>query len=683
MTKQIIRYHRVLCFLLLALAVTLAYFRTFHVPFVFDDFHSIVDNPRIKDYLFFISPQAISLQRPLADLTFALNYHTGGLSLFGFHLVNTLIHIINSFLVYVIAFFVFTRLTGYKTASSGKGNADQARILIILAALGTAFFFALHPLQTQAVTYIAQRYTSLCAFFSLLCVWFFIRTRLRIERARPRPGTGWFDPVTVLLMTCALVFSLAAFLSKQNAVMLPGLIILFEVILFKDDRYNWKKIALAVIPVIFLFTLFILYSAGALKGDFSLGALLDDVRARTMETRDVSRWTYLITQISVLVLYMRMTVLPFGQNIDHMRPFSDSLFNVPTLLSLGIILVVMAAAVVLFKKRPIIALAAGWFFIALSVESSVIPIRDAMFEHRMYLPMLGPALIFGYLVYVFAERVSKKTLVLVPVGFLIIALGVTTILRNEVWRDPVKLWSDSTRKNPNNYRAWTNLGQALLAENKLVLAQKSLAKSLELRKNNPQALGNLGIALARQGKFNEALPYLKTALELMPKSFDFHYNLGVTYGVSGKYAQAVEHYQKALELRPDHLRSLMNLGVEYGRLNRLDQAAETFSKALELSPNNPDLLMNLSIVYFNQGKYKQALEKMLQAEKFSPKSSEVQTNLGIISHAMGDSKEAMKYLGRAVQLDPSNKMAREYADQIIKEMQTEALRRMQGAGEKD
>ena len=679
-TSTILNNHRLFSFLLLGIIVTLVYSSTFQVPFVFDDFHSIVDNPRIKDYLFFLSPQAISLQRPLADLTFALNFQAGGLNLFGFHLVNTLIHIINTFLVYVIAFFVFTRLTAYKTASTGKGNADQTRILIILAALGTSLFFALHPLQTQAVTYIVQRYTSLFALFSLLCVWLFIKARLRIEKAGQSSAATSIDPVSIMLIAASFVCALAAFLSKQTAIMIPGLIILAEVVLFKGTRYNWKKIALFCTPFLFMFTFFVLYSVGVFKGDFALGSLLEDVRARTVETPDVSRWTYLTTQFSVLVVYLRMTVLPFGHNIDHLYPFAETFFNVRTLLSLGLVLGIMAWAVASFKKRPVLTLGVGWFFIALSVESSIIPIRDAMFEHRLYLPMLGPALIFGYLLLILQEKVGRRALVFAPVAVLIIALGTATVLRNEVWRDPVELWADSIHKNPENHRAWSNLGQALLARNNLPEAQRAFQESLRLERNNPQALGNLGIVLARQGKYGEAVKPLKAATESMPGSFDFHYNLGVTYGVSGEYTKAVEHYQKALEIRPDHLRSLMNLGVEYGRLNRLEQAALTFLKALEVSPGNPDLLMNLSVIYFNQGKHEQALDKMLQAERVRPNSSEIQTNLGIINHSMGNARDALQHLGRAVQLDPANNTARELAGQVLKDMQTEALRKLQDSG---
>lgn len=685
MLKSIIfQKHRFSCFILLVLVVILAYIRTFHAPFVFDDFHSIADKARIRDLSNFFSYPILTAQRPLADFTFALNYQVGGLNVFGFHVVNTLIHILNTFLVYMIAFFAFTRLYGENGSISDKvKSADEPAKILITAALFTALFFALHPLQTQAVTYIVQRYTSLFAFFSLLCIWLFIQARLRMEKASLSDDTKKIDSIVVLLFVFSLFSAGAAFLSKQTAAMLPGLVLLTELIFFRKKTYNWKKAILVCAPVFFLFILFVMYSSGVFRGDFALGSLLEDVRARSMETKDISRWTYLITQFSVLVVYIRMILLPYGQNIDHMFPFTESLFNLQTLASMGLIFAIIAVAVMAFKKKPIITLAAGWFFIALSIESSIIPIRDAMFEHRLYLPMFAPALLFGYIIFYATEKFGKKTFIWFPAACLILILGVTTVLRNEVWRDPVILWKDSIQQNPDNYRAWANLGQAQLAENNITAAEESSRYSLKLSSKNPQAMGNLGIALARQGKFNEAVPYLKRAVEFMPESFDFHYNLGVTYGVSGKNSQAIEHYQKALKIRPDHLLSLMNLGVEFGRLNRLVEAEQVLSKALEIVPDNVDLLMNLGIIQFNMGNQDAALEKMLQAEKIAPKSSEIQTNIGIIHHSMGNYKEALQYLGRAVQLDPANDHAKAVANRVLNDMQSQAMRRFKHPGGKN
>lgn len=676
---MISRKHHFFCLLLLGLIIIIAYSRTFQVPFVFDDFHSIVDKSRIRDFFSFLSPNALTYPRPLTDLTFALNYRIGGLEILGFHIVNTLIHIFNAWLVYMISMVLFTRLGSNDLLSEDKKSSEGSNFPII-AAFAAALFFALHPMQTQAVTYIVQRYTSLSAFFSLLCIWLFLQARLRMEETNQPCQSKIFDPVVILFMCTSLVCAVSAFLSKQTAAMLPGLIILLELILFKKSLFARKRAALTIIPILFLFIFFVAYSSGALRGEISLSSLLEDVGVKTMETRDISRWTYLITQFSVIVLYIRMIVLPYGQNIDHMYPFTEYFWNVQTLFSIGLILGIIVLAFYAYRKKPLITLAVGWFFIALSVESSIIPIRDAMFEHRMYLPMFGPALIFGLMIFYAAEKINKKAFVWLLAGCLILILGITTVVRNEVWRDPVKLWKDSIQKNPYNFRAWTNLGQVQLAKNDIPAAEKSFRYSLKLRSQNSQAMGNLGIALARQGKFKEAIPYLKRALETMPESFDFHYNLGVTYGVSGKYDEAIEHYRKALKIRPDHLLSLMNLSVELGRINSFDEAEKVLSRALEISPDNVDLLINLGIIQFNLGHHDDALEKMLRAEKIKPDSSEIMTNLGIIHYRMGNSKEALQYLGKAVQLDPANSNAKAYATQILKDMQSRALKNLRSPG---
>jgi hypothetical protein len=329
-----------------------------------------------------------------------------------------------------------------------------------------------------------------------------------------------------------------AFLSKQNTASLPAAIILVEYLFIDRTWRGWKKKILWFTPIFILFVIFVLYVCGFFSGGYEGRGLLEDVSDLMRETELVSRWSYLCTQFNVLVIYIRLLFLPIGQNLDYLYTFKTVFFDGYTPLAFIFLAGLAALGIWNRKKQPIITFGIFWFFITLSVESSIIPIRDALFEHRLYLPMFGFALIVTYLLF---HLLSKRRLWAIVISvFIILSLGTTTYLRNKIWQDHITLWSDVLSKNPQSIRGHNNLGNAL----------------------------------AHQGRFDEAISHYSETLRFAPDDVETHYNLGVVLARQGKLKKAIEHFSETLRIKPDYARAHYNLGgalKQQGNLEFRDQ----------------------------------------------------------------------------------------------------------------
>jgi len=339
------------------------YSNIYHCPFVFDDIYSIVDEVRIRELSNFSSFDRFLKPRHIVDFTFFLNYRFGKLGVFGYHLVNVLIHVINGFLVYFLALTIFKQLLSGSTqrfdesskynARSSKDNLkygtsdmllsngsvasntsqstiNNQQLTINLTSLFAALIFVAHPIQTQAVTYTVQRYASLAAMFYMGSVFFYLKARVRQQRSK---GRGAFSFVGSAYFALSILCGLLTFMSKQNTASLPGVIILVEYLFIDRTWQGWKKKILWFTPIFILFTIFVLLVCGFFYGAHEGKGLLEDISDLMQETELVSRWSYLCTQFNVLVIYIRLLFLPFGQNLDYAYPFKSGFFDDYTLLA--------------------------------------------------------------------------------------------------------------------------------------------------------------------------------------------------------------------------------------------------------------------------------------------------------------------------------------------------------------
>ena len=312
----------------------LAYANSFGVPFTFDDNSSIVDNPVIRNLSDFLSGAGYTYnpRRFVGYLTIALNHHFGGLEVAGYHAVNLAIHLANALLFYLIA-----RVTLTTPFFRGDEPApDAAPALHALVPLFASLLFVVHPVQTQAVTYVIQRLASLATLFYLAALFCYIKARLALAGGTPHTDrTPPFPPAVAGWFTLSLACTVLAMRTKEITATLPLAVMLYEFSFFGAEK---KKRLLLLAPI--LLTLLIV-PIGLLASGEPIGALLSDVSALTRETVEITRGEYLLTQFSVIATYLRLLLLPVGQNLDYDYPVYHSLLT-PRVLSSFVLLALLA-----------------------------------------------------------------------------------------------------------------------------------------------------------------------------------------------------------------------------------------------------------------------------------------------------------------------------------------------------
>ena len=381
----------------------MVYSNTFNASWHFDDSVVITENWALRD-LGGRFADVFKGNRGVGYLTFALNYHFNKLDVTGYHVVNIAIHIVNAILVYFLVM-----LTMQTPAMSKNRLARHAHFL----ALASGLIFVSHPIQTQAVTYIAQRFTSLAALFYLLSLVLFIKARLKTVQ-----GKSFLSPLHLVCYCLSLVSAFFAMHTKEISFTLPVVIILYDFFFIDSSIASLGKRIAYLLP--FILTLVIipvntldLFGQGGAK---PLGDVIGEIREQVQETPLISRGDYLLTQFNVIVTYIRLLFLPMNQNLDYDYPIARALFQFPTLVSFLFLLALFVLTVYLFiKGYRLISFAIIWFFVTLSVESSIIPIRDVIYEHRVYLPSVGFGILMAIFLHEAGESFSQRFLRKTPV----------------------------------------------------------------------------------------------------------------------------------------------------------------------------------------------------------------------------------------------------------------------------
>jgi tetratricopeptide (TPR) repeat protein len=556
-----------LALLLISVAAFILYFNTFSSPFVLDDLAYIQQNGSLTDLSNFWPPTNTRL---ITYLSFALNYHFGGLNVFGFHVVNTLIHIANGILIFQITSLCFQspRLSAFLrdgNHGSGKGIMSAPYLL----ALTTALIFIVHPIQTESVTYLTQRFASLGTLMYLLGLFLFINARM----ARHATLRHLFYALSIVVVWSAQI-------TKEICFTLPFSITLFEFTFFTGVEKTARRlarlipyyVALAIIPFVLLFPWPVEFGAGGVS------EMIMDLQVEEMAS--LSRYDYLVTQFRVLVTYLRLLVLPVAQNFEYDYTVYTSLFALAPFISLLFLLSLFAFGVYIYvrsfrQKSPHLLIAAFgifWFFITISIESSIIPIQHVIFEHRLYLPSFGAFLAFFSLAYYGIDRYrfsARTTIMAVLLIVTAVPLSVATVKRNALWADELTLYEDMVVKSPKRVPAHTFLGRIYYERGRLDSAAKEFRTSIELKPDDTLARYDLANVLREQGKMIEAIKEYETILVYRPDHFGAITNLGTAYLVTGRIAEAEAEYRRALEIDPSHKETHYNIHLAYKDLGEL------------------------------------------------------------------------------------------------------------------
>lgn len=596
------------------------YGQTLNAPWYLDDKWAILENTTIHqlDRSF---ADLFSMRGP-ANLTFAINYHFGGTAVSGYHLVNIAIHLLTSSLVFFILKRVF-----------------PGRPLLVL---GGALIFTAHPLQTQAITYIVQRMTSLAALFFFLSLFLYIRAREEQESPEEKArACSW------LFYGGALLCGTLAVFTKQNAAVLPLTLILFDRYLLPQQHQRaWPRLLLYVAPFclvpVWLGVQSLLLPMLALGGIGNIGGLPD-----LIHLRHNSPLNYLVTEFVVIWLYLRLLVLPYGQALDYDLSIVDNLWHLPSLVGLLGIVFLLTTAILLCKRQPVITAGIFWFFLTLAVESSIIPL-DPVFEHRLYVPMFGFVLVTMGSMALLPRRVAVAAIVLMTV-----VLAVLTWQRNALWNDPIAFFEDNLRRSPRSERVRIDLGNLYLENNRVDEAQRMYEEALVINPDYALIHINLGRAYVAQKEYQKAVAILEEGVRRDPDRFQLYNNLGVVYSLLGDFRAAADALQRAARIEPENATLYFNLGIACDRLGRNDEAIANYRRAVALRAGDPANHFNLGLALFRKGEVNDALQVFLAAYRLQPNDVGTLYNIAVIYLQQGDIKSAGDFTAQLQRIDPA------------------------------
>lgn len=548
------------------------YSNSFDCSFHFDDYSNIVHNTKIQHLQDVKAWWNFYPTRSVGMFTFALNYHFNKLDVTYYHRVNLIIHLINAFLVWWLTMLIFS-----SPVLKDNPVTRQTKVIAFFSAL----LFVSHPLATQSVTYIWQRFASLVTMFYLLSLIFYIKARLSDKG----------NILKFLLFTGSLIAAMLAMLTKENAFTLPFAIVLVEIFFLRIKKFsiNFRDFRLILLLAAFLGVILII----PLKVSFSIFATIPP---RFGHIYTVTPINYLFTQFSVIVNYIQLLILPINQHFDYDFPISNNFFEVRTILCFLVIVSLILVAIFLFKKHRVISFGIFWFFLTLSVESGIIPLDDLIYEHRTYLPSFGFFLIFSTAIYgLSGKRFRIPALVMMVI--MVIFNSYLTYERNKVWKDDLTLWNDNVAKAPNIARPIVSRGYAYASIGQWDKAIADYTRGIGINPNYAAAYTYRGVAYDNLKQWYKAIADYSRAIGIDPAYTVVYYNRGVAFSNLGQWAKAIADYSRALEIDPQSANVYYNRGVAYGNLEQWDKAIDDYSKAIRLNPDLTQAISNRELAY--------------------------------------------------------------------------------------
>ncbi|MFC1485602.1 tetratricopeptide repeat protein [Candidatus Latescibacterota bacterium] len=486
-----------------------------------------------------------------------------------------------------------------------------ARMKYVIA-FGAGLVFVSHPLQTQAVTYIVQRFASLATFFYLMSLCFYLNARL--TRHAVMKGMSFLG---------ALIAAVLGMLTKEIVLTLPVAVILVEFMFIQTGPVRAalrRRDVQGIIVMSFLAALILpaLYSFDIIR---QLHPIISEQTNDPILTLPV----YVITQFRVLVTYLRLLFLPVGQNLDHDFPASRSLFEPATFLSLVGLVLLFVLAVRLYRTHRVLSFGIFWFFLTLSIES-IRPLMNVMFEHRLYLPMFGFSLIISTLLFQFVGRRSLAA-AFVVLGILVSCYSFATYQRNFVWKNEYSLWTDVIKKSPMKKRPYINLGNYFYEHGDIAQAEQLFKTAITLDPDHPVAYNNLGTIYAARDDMDAALEAFQTAVRLTPGYADAHFNIGNVYYYRKQYDEAIREYRLAVARDPDLVEAFHNLAAALYAHGDLDDAIATYRRTISLDPNLVEAHYHLGVALQKKGEFQNAAGEFEQVLLLDPENNTAQQRL--------------------------------------------------------
>ena len=593
-------------FIALFIFLLIIYGNSFHGEWHFDDKENIVNNinihlkslsyPDIKNTFYFNG----NISRPFSYLSFALNYYFGGLNVFGYHLVNIVIHYISGVFLFL---FIYKTL---KLPILSKRYGEYAYSIALMA----TFLWAANPMHVLSVSYIVQRMASMAGMFYIMSMYFYLKYRISDSLG----GSGSFFVLCVV--STALAFG-----TKENAAMLPVILFLFDLFLIQGVSLKaiTRSAKVVIIPFLILLGLSVFYV------DFSsfLGGY--NIRPFTLVER-------LLTEPRVIILYISFLLYPvdFRLMLLHDIEISHTLFTPwTTLPAILIILLMLGYALYICRKRPLISFCILFFFLNHLIESSIIPLELA-YEHRNYIPSMlffvPAAILILNLLDFLSYKKSIQLAVALGAAFLLITQGQAVFMRNETLRSNLALWEDNVKKAPNLSRTHNNLGGEYFNRGFRSKAFQEVSRALELN-NYPR----------------------------LPQRAAIEYNMGMLYLSEEKDDKAAFHYNNAISIcRPGYVAPLYGMAMIELRKGNDKAALDYITKILRENPYHVESLELLSFILLKHGSLESALRESQKALDLSPERTFPLVIMAETSRKKGENSRAIQYWKKFMAKSPQN-----------------------------
>ncbi len=591
----------------LLLLLGLAYHASFKGPFVFDDLPAIVHNESIRSLWPLSGVLAPELGdggvtvsgRPLVNLSLALNYALGGDAVTGYHVVNFLIHASAALVLFGVV----------RRSLLQPALAPRFGALALPLALSAAALWALHPLQTAAVTYVVQRAEAMMGLCYLLTLYAFIRATEKPESGNLKPEEGRWPWLTFSVVAC-----LAGMACKEVMVTAPLMIFWYDRTFVAGTfrrawQLRWKfYLQLAATWVLLAW---LVAGTGGRGQTAGFGA-------------EVSPWAYALTQCEAIIHYLRLTLWPHPLVFDY---------GTATIAGLGevwwqavVIVGLVVATGYAVARRPAVGFVGVWFFGLLAPSSSFVPVAtQTMAEHRMYLALIAPVM----LGVIGLHRLLGPRVWIATAGLAVIGAGVTHA-RNTDYATAQSLWADTLAKRPANVRAHHNLGLAELAAGRLPAAGQHLRRAVELDPAAPEPHYNLGVVLARSGRPQEAMAAYREVLRLEPAHGASRRNLGDLLMETGRPGEALSEFEGAIRVQPGVGEFHFGAGNACAALGRFEAAAAHYREAVRLQPGHAEAHHNLGNALLELDRLPEALVEFETALRHRPDYFEPRRTLALL-----------------------------------------------------
>jgi Tfp pilus assembly protein PilF len=539
--REVHAWHYAFGFFITFCALYQVYSPALNGPFLLDDSYLPYMLPN-----FYVLPIGDWIRglRPLLMFSYWLNFKQSGNEVtFGYHMTNVVIHFLNGALIY----FAIRKVLSW-------ANVERWRQEILAAFAAGLFLF--HPIQTESVSYVASRSETLSLFFVLAAYIVFLYRKSA--------------SVNVGAAVMILILFGAALLTKEHSAVLPALLLITDYywnpgFSFAGIRRNWKL----YVPILI----------GAGVGAAFVFRILSQSRSAGFGLQDFTWYQYFFTQCRVIWDYVRMFLLPFGQNLDYDVPVSRGVLEHGAIVGLIGLIAVSAMAWIYRRRFPLASY--GWFtfLILVAPTSSFVPIRDLKVEHRLYLPFIG--LLFITLGFLRRWKTRHVTLIAV-LGLVVLAEGALAYQRNQLYSSVVDIWKDTTDKSPAKWRPRFQLAFAYYRAQRCGEAVDEFAKAAQLEKPKFDLLVDWALAYDCAGNTDEAVSKLKQAAFINPSGHVYS-QLGMEYAKQRKYPEALDALATAERLNPNFEMIYVYRGGVYELQGDKARAAEQYRHALAIN----------------------------------------------------------------------------------------------------